>query len=97
MGAMGRGEIDYYIPKPWRMPDEHFHKVVTEFLHEWSRARSTLPREIAVVGDPGQPRVHELRSVLARNGMPHEFHPTDSKRGGELLEGAERAASARRS
>ena len=50
--AMGRGEIDYYIPKPWRMPDEHFHKVVTEFLHEWSRGRASLPREIAVVGQP---------------------------------------------
>ncbi len=89
--AMGRGEMDYYIPKPWRMPDEHFHKVVTEFLHEWSRGRASLPREIAVVGNLGQPRVHELRSVLARNGMPHEFHPNDSKRGKELLEGAGRA------
>ncbi|HYP48490.1 MAG TPA: FAD-dependent oxidoreductase [Thermoleophilaceae bacterium] len=84
--AMGRGDIDYYIPKPWRVPDEHFHKVVTEFLHEWSRARSTLPREIAVVGDPGQARVHELRSLLARNGMPHEFHATDSERGAGLLD-----------
>jgi thioredoxin reductase (NADPH) len=89
--AMGRGEIDYYIPKPWRMPDEHFHKVVTEFLHEWSRARATLPREIAVVGDPAQPRVHELRSLLARNGMAHEFHATDSEHGTELLEEADHA------
>ena len=89
--SMRRGEIDYYIPKPWRMPDEHFHKVVTEFLHEWSRARSTLPREIAVVGQSGESRVHELRSLLARNGMAHEFHATDSEHGKELLEHAEHA------
>ena len=89
--SMRRGEIDYYIPKPWRMPDEHFHKVVTEFLHEWSRARSTLPREIAVVGQSGESRVHELRSLLARNGMAHEFHATDSEHGRELLEHAEHA------
>ena len=87
--CMAKGEIDYYIPKPWRMPDEHFHRVVTEFLVEWSRARSTLPREIAVVGEPWQPRVHELRSLLARNGMAHEFHPADSERGTALLDEAE--------
>src|SRR5215213_6409507 len=86
VGCMSRGEIDYYIPKPWQMPDEHFHRVVTEFLLEWTRARSTLPREIAVVGEPWRPRVHELRSLLARNGMAHEFHQTDAEHGRELLE-----------
>ena len=30
--------------------------------------------------------MHELRSLLARNGMAHEFHATDSERGKELLE-----------
>ncbi len=86
--CMGRGEIDYYIPKPWRNPDEHFHRVVTEFLLEWSRARSSLPTEIAVIGEPWQSRVHDLRSLLARNGMAHSYHPTDSERGRELLEEA---------
>ena len=83
--CMSRGEIDYYIPKPWQLPDEHFHRVVTEFLLEWTRARSTLPREIAVVGEPSS-RVHELRSLLARNGMAHAFHATDSDGGKRLLE-----------
>ena len=27
------------------------------------------------------PRVHELTSLLARNGVPHAFHPCDSRRG----------------
>ena len=95
VGAMGRGEIDYYIPKPWRMPGRAFPqgghgvpaRVVPRTLH--------APREIAVVGDPGQPRVHELRSVLARNGMPHEFHPTDSRRAGSFWRGRTAAASGR--
>ncbi len=88
VGCMGRGEIDYYIPKPWRIPDEHFHRVVTEFLLEWTRVRSSLPSEIVVVGEPWQARVHDLRSLLARNGMAHSYHPTDSELGEELLEEA---------
>ena len=28
------GEIDYYVVKPWRSPDEAFHRIVTEFLDE---------------------------------------------------------------
>src|SRR3712207_6384997 len=34
--AMALGQIDYYVGKPWRSPDEQFHRVVTEFLAEWT-------------------------------------------------------------
>jgi thioredoxin reductase (NADPH) len=86
--AMAKGDIDYYIPKPWKSPDEHFHRTVTDFLHEWSRGRSTVPREIVVVGPPWAARVHQLRSLLARNGMAHAFHATDSPEGVRILEEA---------
>jgi thioredoxin reductase (NADPH) len=85
LGAMARGEIDYYVLKPWRRRDEFFHRTVTEFLNEWERAASTAPQEIALVGDSRSPRSHELRSLLARNGVPHAFHPRDSEHGRELL------------
>ena len=94
---MGRGEIDYYIPKPWRNPTSTSTSVVTEFLLEWSPRTLHAATEIAVMGESGQSRVHELRSLLARNGMAHEFHATDSERGSELLERRSTPASGSRS
>jgi thioredoxin reductase (NADPH) len=37
--AMTLGHIDYYVLKPWRSPDELFHRTITVFLHEWSRTQ----------------------------------------------------------
>jgi thioredoxin reductase (NADPH) len=87
--AIGLGHIDYYVLKPWRSPDELFHRTVTELLHEWARASSTGPQAVEVVAEQWSPRGHELRSLLARNGVPHVFRPSDSPRGAELLREAE--------
>ena len=43
VSAMALGQIDYYVLKPWRMPDELFHRTLGEFLHEWSRAGGRRP------------------------------------------------------
>jgi thioredoxin reductase (NADPH) len=85
LAAMARGEIDYYVLKPWRPRDEFFHRTVTEFLHEWERSASSAPQEIVVVGERWSPRSHELRSLLARNGVPHAFHASDSEQGRDVL------------
>ena len=83
--AMGRGHIDYYVLKPWSEPDELFHRTVSEFLHEWQRANGVGRRELTVVADRHSPRGFELRNLLARNGVPHAFHPSDSDEGRRLL------------
>ena len=84
--AMALGQIDYYALKPWHSPDEFFHRTVSEYLHEWSRAALARPQEVAVVAEPRAPRTHELRSLLARNGVPHAFHAPDSAEGRRLIE-----------
>jgi thioredoxin reductase (NADPH) len=86
--AIALGHIDYYVLKPWRSPDEFFHRTVTELIHEWTRASSAGPQEVEVVAEQRSPRAHELRSLLARNGVPHAFHSSDSTRGQQLLQGA---------
>jgi thioredoxin reductase (NADPH) len=83
--AMAQGHIDYYVLKPWSTPDELFHRLVSEFLHEWRRANAPGRREITVVADPWSQRGYELRNLLARNGVPHAFHSCDSAEGEELL------------
>jgi thioredoxin reductase (NADPH) len=82
---MALGEIDYYGIKPWRAPDEYFHRTITEFLLEWERSVSTAPREVTIVGAQWSSRSHELRSLLVRNGVPHQFHESDSPIGTSLL------------
>ena len=91
--AMALGHIDYYVLKPTKAPDELFHRIVSEFLHEWARANATGRREIALVADPWSPRGYELRNLLARNGVPHSFHPSDSGEGRRALEEAGLAAA----
>ena len=83
--AMALGHIDYYALKPWAMPDEIFHRLVSEFLQEWRRQNAPGRRELTVVADPWSQRGYELRNLLARNGVPHAFHACDSSEGTELL------------
>ena len=86
--AMALGHIDYYVLRPARTPDELFHRTVSEFLHEWSRLNAPGRREIALVADPWSPRGYELRNLLARNGVPHSFHASDTSEGRHALEEA---------
>jgi thioredoxin reductase (NADPH) len=83
--AMALGHIDYYVLTPWKSPDELFHRTVTEFLQEWSRAEASAPYEVTLVADPWSPRGHEIRTLLARNGVPHAFHTSDSTVGARML------------
>src|SRR4051794_3760936 len=86
--AMGLGHIDYYARKPTPSSREHFHRTVSEYLHEWSRGEPSAFQEVAVVGDSFSPRTHEITSLLSRNGVPHAFLAPDSDAGRELLEEA---------
>lgn len=83
--AMALGTIDYYTLEPWSTPDELFHRLMSEFLHEWRRQNLPGRREITVVADPWSPRGYELRNLLARNGVPHAFHTCESAEGLDLL------------
>ena len=82
---MALGRIDYYVLRPWRTPDEYFHRTITEFLLEWERATSQVRRELTVVGEAWSQRSHELRSLLVRNGVLHLFHASDSPTGRRIL------------
>ncbi len=83
--SMAVGRMDYYVLKPWRRADEFFHRTITEFLHEWDRASSSMPQELALICEPRTLRGHELRRLLARNGVPHSVHTYDSEEGRRLL------------
>jgi thioredoxin reductase (NADPH) len=83
--GMAVGEIDYYVLKPWKSPDEYFHRTIAEFLHEWSRTQRQGPPEIAIICDRWEARGHELDNLLTRNGVPHALVPRDSAQASHLL------------
>ena len=83
--CMSLGHIDYYVVKPWRSPDEYFHRTISEFLHEWSRSASSEAKEITLVAKSWSAKGHELRDLLSRNGVPHAFLDSDSEEGLRLL------------
>jgi thioredoxin reductase (NADPH) len=83
--GMAQRHMDYYLMKPLQPSDELFHRTVVEFLHEWSRVQSPAANEITLVARQWSLRGHELRSLLARNGVPHAFHSSDSDEGRRAL------------
>jgi thioredoxin reductase (NADPH) len=83
--AMACGHIDYYVLKPWGLPDELFHRTVADFLFEWNRASGRGRRELTVIADPNSQRGYEIRNLLARNGVPHVFHSCFSEEGLRIL------------
>jgi thioredoxin reductase (NADPH) len=92
--AIALGHIDAYVARPVTVPDEGFHRAVTELLEEW--ARSHLPRfeVVRVVGEERSARSHEIRDLLDRNAIPFGFYPADAEPGKALLKQAGVAASA---
>ncbi|EWT03397.1 pyridine nucleotide-disulfide oxidoreductase [Intrasporangium oryzae NRRL B-24470] len=71
--AIAHGEISYYVLKPWTSPDELFIRTVGEFVQAWSRTVPGVNREVVVVGAARDPRGHDVRSLLTRNGIPHAY------------------------
>ena len=89
------GDLDAYVVKPGKPPDERFHRVITEQLGEWGRSNLSGLEVVRVVGEPGAARSHELRELLGRNGVPFGFYPADGPEGQRLLEEAGAAGKAR--
>ena len=84
--ASALGHIDYYLPKPVYVPDERFHRTVTEFLDEWWRLRGRWLEVVRVVGEERSARSHEIRDVLHRNALPVGFYSADSTQGQAILQ-----------
>jgi thioredoxin reductase (NADPH) len=84
--AIGLGQIDYYVLKPWHTADELFHRTVTEYLHEWVGSDASLSRELTIVAKVRDARAAELRNLLSRNRVPFVFNAAESPEGVQILE-----------
>ena len=84
--SMARGDISYYVLKPWTRRDEFFRRTIAEFLLEWSRADPGDLREVVVVAEQHSGRAYEVSELLSRNGIPHMFSTRASTAGQEAWE-----------
>ena len=76
--GMAVGDINYYILKPWTTRDELFHRVIAEFVQDWSRNEPDNLREVVVVADPHSSRAFAISDLLARNRIPYAFRSRES-------------------
>jgi thioredoxin reductase (NADPH) len=94
VAAIALGRIDAYVVRPTTVPDEPFHRAVTEMLEELARSRPPWFQVVRVVGEGWSARSHEIRDLLGRNVIPSGFYPADSDEGRALLNQAGAAAAA---
>jgi thioredoxin reductase len=85
--AQSDGRIDVFLIRPEHVPDEEFHRGITEVLEEWNLARGAGFEAVRIVGDPSSSRVHELRDSFNRNHIPVGFHDAASPPGRAVLDG----------
>lgn len=83
--AMARRQIEYYVIRPSRSPDELFHQSVSTFLLEWAHARRVSPHTVHIVSESWTGRGNELKEVLGRCAVPHAFLLADSPAGRALV------------
>ncbi len=83
--AMALRQIDYYLIRPIRPPDELFHQAISTFLLEWAHARRVTAHTVHIVGESWTGRAYELREVLGRCALPHTFCLADSAEGRTLV------------
>jgi thioredoxin reductase (NADPH) len=84
--ATSLGQIDAFAAKPTTVPDEQFHRTVTELLAEWARTHLRGFEAVMVVDREVTARSHEIGDMLARNGIPFGLYPAHDRRGRQLLE-----------
>ena len=83
---MARRQIEYYVVRPSKTPDELFHQSVSTFLLEWANARRLSPHTVRIVSESWiGGRAQELKEVLGRCAVPHAFLLADSADGRALL------------
>lgn len=83
--AVSQGWIDGFTFRPFDLPDERFHRFVTELLSDWCRLNQRGLVVVQIVGEQWSARTHEIRDLLNRYQLPFEFYDLRSEHGQALL------------
>src|SRR5690348_10839929 len=83
--AVTLGTLDHWVTRPVQVPDEEFHRAITEFLREWSSQRGGGFEPVEVDGERWSARSQELRDLFARYRVPAGFYDAASGPGRRML------------
>jgi thioredoxin reductase (NADPH) len=79
------GLAEYFVIVPQVLPDEQFHRTISEFLEEWSRTNSASFEVVRMI-DGGSVKGHRLRDLMQRNNVTHGSYSPLSTLGREILD-----------
>ena len=85
--AVTAGTVDHWVTCPVQVPDEEFHRSVTEFLREWNSGRGGGFEPVQVIGERWSARSQELRDLFSRHRVPAGFYDADSGHARQMLRG----------
>ena len=83
--AVTAGTVDHWVTRPVQVPDEEFHRSVTEFLREWNGQRGGGFEPVQVIGPRWSARSQELRDLFSRHRVPAGFHDAASGQARQML------------
>lgn len=80
------GLAEYYVIVPQVLPDEEFHRTVSELLEEWARGNGSGFEVVRVIDEPGSRAGHRIRDLLQRNSVPFGSYDPSSETGRRVIE-----------
>jgi len=83
--SLAHREADHVVDRPARVPDERFHRTITELLETWWRDSGVLAAPVVIVAPPTSPQAHVFCDLLQRHDYPYVRHDIASEAGRELL------------
>lgn len=83
--AINEVDLDRYLLKPWTPPDERLYPALDELLEEWAATDRPAFEGIRLLGDRWSEHAHDLRDLLARNGVPYRWLDVEGTEGAQLL------------
>jgi thioredoxin reductase len=83
--AVTVGTVNHWVWCPVQVPDEEFHRSVTEFLREWGSQRGGGFEAVQVIGQRWSARSQELRDLFSRHQIPAGFYDVAAGPGRQML------------
>jgi thioredoxin reductase (NADPH) len=87
--AFARRQAECFVTKPAGIPDERFHRSITELLDEWWRIHGSPLPSVRIIGAEASARVSEIGDSLQRHDVAHAVHLAGSDEARALLGGAD--------
>src|SRR6187200_1570568 len=71
--SINKAKIDYYLMKPWDLPEEHLYPILDDLLDDWWAVAKPQFEGIRIIGLRWSPKSYDVKYFLGRNGIPYQW------------------------